>query len=74
MPELKGEGNLQKRSKAALVVLSLIVVLYLSTVDALLGQDRAEKGKQEVVVVMRGTLVLCFMLDSNRLCCGLRSL
>ena len=62
MPELK--GNLQRSasmrwnvgggSKAALVVLSLVIVLCLSTADALLGQDHAEKGKQEVVEGMRG--------------------
>jgi hypothetical protein len=61
MPELK--GNLQRSasmrwnvgggSKAALVVLSLVVFLCLSTVDAILGQDHA-KGKQEVVEGMRG--------------------
>jgi hypothetical protein len=67
MPELKGEGNIQRSasmrwnvgggSKVALVVLSLVIVLCLSTADALLGQDHAlgfEKGKQEVVEGMRG--------------------
>ena len=82
MPELK--GNLQRSasmrwnvgggSKAALVVLSLVVVLCLSTVDALLGQDHAEKGKQEVVEGMRGRWFVLHVDYSNRLCCGLRSL